>query len=49
MAITAQNGIRGIACGLIAFSFMLLGFCAYASGMVSSKIYLVPVLTSNGS
>eukprot|EP00596_Hydrurales_sp_CCMP1899_P001619 CAMPEP_0119052622 /NCGR_PEP_ID=MMETSP1177-20130426/73853_1 /TAXON_ID=2985 /ORGANISM="Ochromonas sp, Strain CCMP1899" /LENGTH=102 /DNA_ID=CAMNT_0007032255 /DNA_START=530 /DNA_END=838 /DNA_ORIENTATION=+ len=39
MAISAQNGIRGIACGLIAFSFMLLGFCAYAAGLTQATEY----------
>lgn len=35
MAVSPQNAIRGVACGLVAFSLMLLGFCAYAASQVS--------------
>jgi hypothetical protein len=46
-SISPQNAVRGIACGLIAFSFMLLGFCANASGMVNQNyrqiLYHLPV------
>mmetsp|Transcript_588 Transcript_588/g.676 ORF Transcript_588/g.676 Transcript_588/m.676 type:complete len:113 (-) Transcript_588:220-558(-) len=38
--VSPQNSVRGISCGLIAFSLMLLGFCAYASAQTQATEYV---------